>query len=168
MDIVNSYLLGWQKIFVYKGNATRCDFWSFLIINILILATICFISYYFMVGIAADPSGEGGFKLVWWYYVYAPLRKYSSLILIFPLVSLGIRRMHDIGRSGWWFGVPLIIGGIITPMVDMGICTLMNKSFVNIKFLYYSGFFTSALRYISLLFSFWLCIQSTRKINDEN
>ena len=37
-----------------------------------------------------------------------------SLINLVPAIAVGIRRMHDIGKSGWWILICLIplIGGI--------------------------------------------------------
>ncbi len=32
----------------------------------------------------------------------------TALILLFPTVMLGIRRAHDIGKSGWWMLLSLI------------------------------------------------------------
>ncbi|CAB0005271.1 unnamed protein product, partial [Nesidiocoris tenuis] len=32
-----------------------------------------------------------------------------SLVLLLPTLALGIRRMHDIGRTGWWFGIAYLL-----------------------------------------------------------
>ena len=38
-----------------------------------------------------------------------------SLAVLLPSIGVGIRRLHDIGKSGWWLFINLIplIGGII-------------------------------------------------------
>ncbi|WP_370587863.1 DUF805 domain-containing protein [Psychrobacter sp. JCM 18901] len=38
-----------------------------------------------------------------------------ALGLALPSIAVGIRRLHDTGRSGWWFLISLIplIGGIV-------------------------------------------------------
>lgn len=33
---------------------------------------------------------------------YSPLNSIVSLATILPSLALGIRRLHDIGKSGWW------------------------------------------------------------------
>lgn len=41
-----------------------------------------------------------------------------QLALLLPSVSVGVRRLHDIGRSGWWLLIALIpIVGFIIVMV---------------------------------------------------
>ena len=35
------------------------------------------------------------------------------IILFFPNISLGIRRLHDINKSGWWVLLSFTIIGII-------------------------------------------------------
>ena len=38
-----------------------------------------------------------------------------SLVILIPNIGVGIRRLHDIGKSGWWYLLALIplIGTII-------------------------------------------------------
>ena len=38
----------------------------------------------------------------------------SSLALAIPEISVGVRRLHDIGKSGWWMLIIITgIGGIL-------------------------------------------------------
>jgi uncharacterized membrane protein YhaH (DUF805 family) len=43
-----------------------------------------------------EPVGEGLLYLI------------GSLVLIVPLLSVEVRRLHDTGRSGWWILIGLI------------------------------------------------------------
>ena len=36
-----------------------------------------------------------------------------SVITTVPFISLGVRRLHDIGRSGWWYLLTFTIIGIL-------------------------------------------------------
>jgi len=36
-----------------------------------------------------------------------------SLATIIPSLSVSVRRLHDIGRTGWWLGLIPIIGWIV-------------------------------------------------------
>ena len=40
-----------------------------------------------------------------------------SLAILIPTFSLGARRLHDVGRSGWWQLIPLTIVGIIPYLI---------------------------------------------------
>lgn len=113
------YWNGWKKSFVYQGNATRREFWSFIIINMLVFLLIGGGGYFLLVDLIADNTSAGGMALVWVYFVYLPLRAIVPLILIIPVLALGIRRMHDIGKSGWWFGGFVFIEFFILPIVGV-------------------------------------------------
>lgn len=89
-----------EKSFTYEGRETRKTYWitKFMIGFIIVLIT--FIGESIQVG-----SGETAGIIAW-------------LIMIPGLISLSVRRLHDIGRSGWWlliYFIPLI--GILTLLV---------------------------------------------------
>lgn len=37
-----------------------------------------------------------------------PFEAIASLALFLPMLAVGARRLHDMGRSGWWLLLPLI------------------------------------------------------------
>ena len=41
----------------------------------------------------------------------------SSLFLFIPGLALAVRRLHDVGRSGWWILIAFTIIGIIFPLL---------------------------------------------------
>jgi uncharacterized membrane protein YhaH (DUF805 family) len=45
---------------------------------------------------------------------YGPLSIGYLLLLIIPTLAVAVRRLHDIGKSGWWMLISLVplIGGI--------------------------------------------------------
>lgn len=79
----------------FQGRARRSEYWWF------VLATLIFnvISQVLMGAVAA--TGSGVLMLL----VAIPLL-IIALGLIIPSIAVAIRRMHDVGRSGWW----LLIG----------------------------------------------------------
>lgn len=110
------YWSAWKKSFIYQGVATRREFWSFIIINLIIFFLIIAGSYFLLVDVMADKTSAGDMALVWAYFIYLPLRIFGSLILLFPFLALGVRRMHDTGKSGWWFGGLMLLEVHILPM----------------------------------------------------
>ena len=60
----------------FSGRASRPEFWWFFLFQIL-------------VSVAASMLGETLAALV-------------SLGLLLPALAVGTRRLHDIGKSGWW------------------------------------------------------------------
>lgn len=109
----------WKKTFVYSGCTTRYEFWSFIIINIFIFLLIAAGSYYLLVNSVADGITARVMAWKWVYYIYIPLRTFVPLILLFPVLSAGVRRMHDIGRSGGWFVGLVITELFVLPAISL-------------------------------------------------
>jgi len=48
-----------------------------------------------------------------------PLSTIAVLIFMIPIFAVSIRRMHDVGRTGWWIGIPLGISYFAWPIFDV-------------------------------------------------
>lgn len=84
--------LAFQKYFQFSGRAQRAEYWwfqLFIFVVAIVLAVLDAITF----GLSND--GTGLFGSIW------------SLATVIPTLSLGWRRMHDIGKSGWWNLLPL-------------------------------------------------------------
>ena len=64
-----------------NGRATRSEFWYFFLFSMIISALF--------------NGGAGNTGLI-------------SLILFIPSITVGIRRLHDVDKSGWWLFIVLI------------------------------------------------------------
>ena len=71
----------------FAGRATRKQFWLFTLINFVIALIISIIG-------GMDNTIGSVFAIIYWVY---------ALALFLPSLAIAIRRLHDIGRSGWWF-----------------------------------------------------------------
>ncbi len=100
MTYGDAYLAGWKNIFNYNGVATRFEFWSF-IIGSAIICLLPLLSWLFAITIDDDYGAFIFFAL--------PTSFILTLIFAVPGMALGFRRMHDIGRSGWWFSIGVLI-----------------------------------------------------------
>ena len=87
----------------FKGRARRKDYWSFVLFAVIILILVGIVG-----GVLDNILGLSG-------VLTAALVTIVDLGLIVPSLSVLVRRLHDIGKSGWWFWVSLIpvVGGII-------------------------------------------------------
>lgn len=74
-----------------NGRATRREFWIFYLVSIAIAFVLGCVE-----GFLDIPGIVSGL--------------YSFAVVV-PIISVGVRRMHDTGRSGWWVLLP--IGNII-------------------------------------------------------
>lgn len=73
----------------FKGRTNRNDFWWAILAVIIVNAVFSFIFGLF-----------GGFGKV-----------LAGLVLValgIPSIALGFRRMHDVGKPGWWIFVPIL------------------------------------------------------------
>ena len=84
----------------FKGRARRKEYWMFGLFYYLIFLLMFFLDN--MLGITLDGIGYG-------------LLSIGYLLLMFvPSLSVLVRRLHDVGKSGWWMLILFvpIIGGI--------------------------------------------------------
>jgi uncharacterized membrane protein YhaH (DUF805 family) len=68
----------------------------------------CFTKY-------ADFTGRASRSEYWWWFLFDKLTAVFSLAVLLPGIAVGVRRLHDIDKSGWFlllYFIP-IIGGII-------------------------------------------------------
>ena len=88
-----------SKYATFKGRASRSEYWWFFLFTVLIgwgAEIVAAIAYADL-----DPTGE-------------ILSLMVTLVFILPSIAAGTRRLHDIGKSGWWQLLYLtIIGGIL-------------------------------------------------------
>ena len=105
------YLEVLKKYAVFKGRARRKEYWMFVLFNILasILVTIIDMAFF---GIS-ETAGIGILTTLY------------SLAVIIPYLAVTIRRLHDSGRSGWWF--LLILIPLIGPLVVF-VFTLLDST----------------------------------------
>ena len=75
------------KYATFSGRASRPEFWWIFLFQIL-------------VSIAASMLGDVVAGLV-------------SLTLLLPALAVGARRLHDIGKSGWWQLIMLTLIGLL-------------------------------------------------------
>ncbi|WP_265256762.1 DUF805 domain-containing protein [Verminephrobacter aporrectodeae] len=79
----------------FSGRATRDEFWWFFLFQWLLLMGFLILST--TLNKAFDPT------IPW--EISVPL---VMLLLFLPGLAVGARRLHDVGRSGWWLLLQLI------------------------------------------------------------
>lgn len=62
----------------------------------------------------ADFTGRARRSEYWWFYLFAQLVSsftcgIGGLVCFIPMMAVTVRRLHDTGRSGWWYFLPLIV-----------------------------------------------------------
>ncbi len=89
----------YAKYFDFSGRARRKEFWLFLIYYAVCGALLTVIS-----GALRGWLGSIGLIVLVVFHL-------GSII---PLIAVGVRRLHDTNRSGWWYLIQLIpFGGFL-------------------------------------------------------
>lgn len=79
-----------KKYAVFSGRAPRSEYWYFILLGwIYVLVERIFLANSNSIGLAL-------FLLLGYYAVF-----------IIPTIAVGVRRMHDIGKSGWFILIPI-------------------------------------------------------------
>ena len=87
-----------RKYAVFSGRAARPEYWWFVLINLIIAIAINLV--------AGIIFGRSSGQVVGDLY---------SLAVLLPSLGVGIRRLHDTNRTGWWYLLVFIpvIGWIV-------------------------------------------------------
>ena len=76
----------------------------------------------------ADFSGRASRPEYWWFLVPTLLAGVMGglpmLALVVPGLAVTVRRLHDVGRSGWWALLPWALGVPFWIVVVVGVMTL--------------------------------------------
>jgi uncharacterized membrane protein YhaH (DUF805 family) len=95
-----------KKYATFAGRAPRPEYWYFLLFNIIASIILGFID-----------RATGTFNAQ---MQVGLLSGIYGLAVLIPGLAVTVRRLHDIGRTGWWFFIVLIpILGVIVLLVFM-------------------------------------------------
>jgi uncharacterized membrane protein YhaH (DUF805 family) len=98
---MNWYLMVLKKYAQFSGRSRRKEYWMFALFNCL----FCLPLYILALVFREDAIGSIFLGL---YFIYV-------LAILLPSLAVGVRRLHDTGKSGWMLLLCLIpiVGGII-------------------------------------------------------
>jgi len=96
------FILAWQRATDFSGRSRRKEYWYFTLFNAIVIIFIALFAVAF--------SDQGKPAIL----PFGVMMAYC-LALFVPSLSVTIRRLHDIGKSGWWYFIAFVplIGGIV-------------------------------------------------------
>lgn len=95
--MVNYWLMAFKNYATFTGRARRKEYWYFVLMNFLITLVL-----YALVFVSAA-CGSGLFAMIFGALIFIYM-----LGSIIPSLALLVRRLHDSGKSGWYYFVSLI------------------------------------------------------------
>lgn len=113
INLVSAYKKMFKNYANFKGRSRRSEYWYAILANVLII----FAAYLFFVPAIVDiiNIGEPSTVGVGMMAVSSIFIGLYSIAMIVPTLAIGVRRLHDVGKSGWFLFLSLIpyVGGII-------------------------------------------------------
>jgi len=81
-DLINAVKDAFSRFIDFAGVSTRPQYWYYILPTAITYA---------VVGIAFGDDGQNAL----------------TLIILLPTIAVSIRRMHDVGKSGWFILIPI-------------------------------------------------------------
>ena len=103
MNFVESIRSAFAKYGVADGRASRSEYWWFFLFYLGLIV----IGYFLNTQLAFGLLEAGDDAALWW-LTWSPLSNVPMLAMFLPMLMLGIRRMHDINKSGTWVLVSFV------------------------------------------------------------
>lgn len=83
MNFIDAIKSGFQNYANFKGRASRSAYWWWVLFYVIYNAVLTTV-------LGDDIGGL------------------LTIALLLPSIAVAVRRMHDIGRSGWWILLPIV------------------------------------------------------------
>jgi uncharacterized membrane protein YhaH (DUF805 family) len=94
MSFVEAIQTCFSKFVTWQGRAGRAEYWWWILFTLIV----------YVVGVIIDVPLKSPIPTI-----------LLILVLLLPSLAVLVRRLHDTGRSGWWYWIGLVplVGGII-------------------------------------------------------
>jgi uncharacterized membrane protein YhaH (DUF805 family) len=116
MNFVDSVKCALKNYRTFRGRASRSEFWYFLLFDFSVLFILVFINKFIY-----GESNE--FNLLKF------LISIIFIALILPSITVTVRRLHDINKSGLWIFLQII--PLIGPLIIYVLCALPSTNGTN-------------------------------------
>ncbi|MDP3917869.1 MAG: DUF805 domain-containing protein [Candidatus Woesebacteria bacterium] len=83
------YIEAIKKYAVFKGRSSRKQYWMFVLFNFIISLVLVLVEV--LLGIDSN----------------SVLSNIYSMAVLIPSIAIGVRRMHDLDKSGWFLLIPI-------------------------------------------------------------
>lgn len=78
VNIVEAVKLFFARYVDFSGRSRRSEYWWMFLVNNLVIRLL-------------NEVGLTSLTYIW------------SLVIFIPMLALCVRRLHDVGKSGWWY-----------------------------------------------------------------
>lgn len=114
-DEMDWYLMVLKKYAEFSGRSRRKELWMFVLFNCIFSWALC------ILGIVFKESTLG--------YIFMGLYFVYLLAVLVPCLAVTVRRLHDLGKSGWWWFIILV--PIVGPIIILVFCVMDSQPGAN-------------------------------------
>ena len=136
MGFVEANRTCFAKYFKMSSRAPRSEYWWFTL-GLIIIGVASAMVDGVVFGFKADPG---------------PIELLTNFLLICPALTVFVRRLHDTGRSGWYFFAPLL-GCVIAFGIGAALGTSIGQPVVWV---------VGGMIIVVLLLPFWWSVQPSQ------
>jgi uncharacterized membrane protein YhaH (DUF805 family) len=97
MDFWEAIASGYRNYVTFAGRAIRSKYWYWFLFTVLAAFATEILDITIFGSHIPDAS---------------PLNSIFNLVTFLPSLAIGVRRLHDIDRSGWWLLIAITIIGL--------------------------------------------------------
>ncbi len=95
----------YKKFFIIRGRARRSEFWFFFLFNFLVCLVLLGVAFSTLISSLMDDqsnfsSSVGTFSILGIYL----------LAILIPNITVSVRRLHDLNKSGFWYLIVFLLG----------------------------------------------------------
>jgi uncharacterized membrane protein YhaH (DUF805 family) len=96
----------------FRDRAPRSEYWWFVLFNVIVSVIIGIVEAMLGLGSGMAQMGGGSMSAS---FAGGPLSIIWMLVNLLPGIGVGVRRLHDTDRSGWWLLIGLVplVGAIV-------------------------------------------------------
>ncbi|MGE0182326.1 MAG: DUF805 domain-containing protein [Parvularculaceae bacterium] len=101
VEFKDAFKLGLTNYAQFHGRSSRGAYWWYALWILMISIGLAIIDGILFSGFVRKTGGDG------------PIQVLFSLGMLLPNIGIGVRRLHDVGRSGWWTLIAFTVIGIL-------------------------------------------------------
>ncbi len=122
---MNNVPLMFQPLYKYaefNGRSRRSEFWLWVLFRILVGMVLGAGALAWLAPVLPHVRDQPELFMPRYFTVW-PTVSLINLALLIPSLAVGVRRLHDINRSGWWLIMPVVVAivGVTVFMIVFGI-----------------------------------------------
>lgn len=112
-------ILPYRRYFDFSGRSRRKEYWSFFVFWVLLAMALAIAAVATFAGrlqgmMQGGPQAFAALGRAFW--VLFALFGLFFLASLIPMIAVQVRRLHDLGVSGWWY-LAYAVSGVLLPEI---------------------------------------------------